>query len=337
MEYKEKDPKEIIVIHSNIYDPIYNLAYEAYLTETVVKDKLIIFLWQNSNTIVVGRNQNPWKECQVKKFLDENGRIIRRLSGGGAVYHDLGNLNFSLIANKEYYNVPRHIEKIKESMSYLGLNVAYSGKNDLSIDGKKFSGHAFFSNGENKCHHGSILINTNLKLLGNYLTPSKLKIKTKSVDSVRARVMNLVEADSNIDVKAVGTSIAKAFLKDVRPENTKEKVIGIKEIEEEAPMWVDKFKTWSWTYAEIPSFDVTMEKRFNWGTIEVGLLVKNSQIKNFQITTDSNETQCFFDIMSSLEGMAFEKELILETIENIKSENLDIIRDFKLLLLELLS
>lgn len=325
--------KKIRVVESSINDPVYNLSYEAYLTESVDKETLILFLWQNEHTIVIGTNQNPWKECQCKKFSEDKGKIIRRLSGGGAVYHDLGNLNFSIIAHKDHYDVDYNIEKLKKAINLLELKPEFSGKNDLTIQGRKFSGHAYFEIEENRCHHGSILVNSNLSTLSRYLTPSKLKISSKSIDSVRSRVANLTDFDPSINVRKVSESIIRCF---------EENLITIHEtankfsIEDMASNWLDLFSRWSWTFGESPNFDVSLEDRYNWGTVELNLKITNNKISDIKIYTDSNETKYFQNLMHSLTGLNFDEEIILSSIESVFSDNLNIMIDMKSLINKLI-
>jgi len=306
------------IIQSTSDDPVYNLAYEAYLTETVTTDQPVLFLWQNKHTIVVGRHQNPWKECLVNKFIGDGGQVIRRLSGGGTVYHDEGNLNFSIIDHQSTYCVEKNIAMLKKAMASLGFEVTYSGKNDLTISGKKFSGHAFFKRGEGCCHHGAILVDTNLTTLSHYLTPSKLKIQTKSIDSVRARVTNLSDLDTGVTVGKVSHAIGYHFSS---TEASNLVVVDRDKIKSDAPVWVEHFSGWDWTYAESPPFDISLEARYNWGTIEVGMTVSNKVINAITIHTDSNDSDLFTAVIHSLEGCAFNKDAIDSAIDNACNEN----------------
>lgn len=304
------------IIISSIREAVYNLAFEAQLVENVKQGETIIFLWQNDHTIVVGRHQNPWKECLVEKFAKDGGRVIRRLSGGGAVYHDGGNLNFSIINHEDDYDVSRNISVLKKAMASLGFEVEYSGKNDLTIRGRKFSGHAFFKIGQGCCHHGAVLVDTNLAVLSHYLTPSKLKIQTKSVDSVRARVANLSDLGEGISVNDVSNAIANHFSAEADIE-----IAGKDDIQKHARGWVDHFGRWEWTYAESPSFDVSLEERYSWGTVELEIKIEGKKISSFRIYTDSNETEIFTNLIGAVEGCDFDEESLESEIEKTCGEN----------------
>ena len=135
---------KLTYIESDQVNPYKNLAVEEYLLLHCEDKECILYLWQNQNTVVIGRNQNAWKECKVTKLEEENGHLARRLSGGGAVYHDLGNLNFTFLVNKDEYSLEKQLQVIINAMGRLGLKAEKSGRNDILIDGKKFSGNAFY-------------------------------------------------------------------------------------------------------------------------------------------------------------------------------------------------
>lgn len=189
--------KYLIAISTNPYE---NLALEHCLINSVTKDTGILFLWQNDNTIVCGRNQDIYSECLVDEFLKQNGKIVRRCSGGGTVYHDLGTLNCSLITHSSHNESESCINLIIKALEELKITAEFNQKNDLVIANKKISGCANYQVKEKLCQHSSILINTDLEKIGHYLTPEKTKLKRNFVSSVRSRVMNLSEICPNLTV-----------------------------------------------------------------------------------------------------------------------------------------
>ena len=214
---------KLTYIESDQVNPYKNLAVEEYLLLHCEDKECILYLWQNQNTVVIGRNQNAWKECKVTKLEEENGHLARRLSGGGAVYHDLGNLNFTFLVNKDEYSLEKQLQVIINAMGRLGLKAEKSGRNDILIDGKKFSGNAFYEQEKHCYHHGTIMVDVNKEILSRYLTVSKDKLKSKGVDSVKSRVTNLVEAGKIKDVEvysdALNIELAEAipkFLKGIK-------------------------------------------------------------------------------------------------------------------------
>ena len=191
--------------------PYQNLAVEEYLLLHCGENECILYLWQNRNTIVIGRNQNAWKECLVSKLEEENGFLVRRLSGGGAVYHDLGNLNFTFLVRKPNYDLNKQLDVILRAVQKLGVHAEKSGRNDILVDGHKFSGNAFYEQGDYCYHHGTLMVNVNLSELSKYLTVSKEKLQSKGVDSVRARVANLSEYAPNMTMDLLREKLLEAF------------------------------------------------------------------------------------------------------------------------------
>ena len=195
--------EKITYIESNQFSPYRNLAVEEYLLLHCEDKECILYLWQNQNTVVIGRNQNAWKECKVESLEENGGHLARRLSGGGAVYHDLGNLNFTFLVSKENYSIDRQLEVIVKAVQKLGAKAEKSGRNDILIDGKKFSGNAFYEQEQHCYHHGTLMMNVNKEMLSKYLTVSKEKLQSKGVDSVKSRVTNLVDYIPDLTLEAL--------------------------------------------------------------------------------------------------------------------------------------
>ena len=171
-----------------------NLALDGWLLERRVgDDDLILYFYVNRSAVIIGKNQNPRKECDIQKMRRDGVELVRRLSGGGAVYHDSGNLNFSFIAGKNRFDKMRQHIFILNCIRSLGIDCTFSGRNDLLAGGRKFSGNAYTSKGSAKQHHGTLLVDSSLDKLMDYLTVDERKLRSKGVDSVRSRVCNLKE------------------------------------------------------------------------------------------------------------------------------------------------
>ena len=192
-------------------DPYWNLATEKLLFERVEDNCCILYLWQNKNTVVIGRNQNPFAECRMSLLKEENVHLARRLSGGGAVYHDLGNLNFTFLLRDEDYDLARQQSVIQTACAYAGIRAEISGRNDILADGKKFSGNAFYHSRGHAYHHGTLLIDTDGEKLSRYLTPPKAKLAAKGIASVRSRVVNLRELSPQLTCKQMMQYMCDAF------------------------------------------------------------------------------------------------------------------------------
>lgn len=190
--------------------PYYNLALERSLFDFVDEDTVILYLWQNSHTIVIGKNQNAYAECKVDEFIGAGGTLARRPSGGGAVYHDLGNLNFSIICKESIAKEHTYQRIVKEALRIFGIVSEFNGRNDLTVDDKKFSGNAFYVKDDVLCQHGTILINSDFKELSKYLTPDISKLERNHVKSVESRVVNLSEISDKITVESMKEAMIKA-------------------------------------------------------------------------------------------------------------------------------
>ena len=190
--------------------PYYNLALERSLFDFVDEDTVILYLWQNSHTIVIGKNQNAYAECKVDEFIKDGGTLARRPSGGGAVYHDLGNLYFSIICKESIAKEHTYQRIVKEALRFFGIVSEFNGRNDLTVDGKKFSGNAFYVKDDVLCQHGTILINSDFKELSKYLTPDISKLERNHVKSVESRVVNLSEISDKITVESMKEAMIKA-------------------------------------------------------------------------------------------------------------------------------
>lgn len=196
---------------TDTHDPYYNLAVEQYLFKYCSSEITILYLWQNDNTIVIGHNQDMYAECRTAEFLAQGGKIARRRSGGGAVYHDLGNLNYSIICHKDNTETADYKKIIISALSRVGAEAVYNGRNDILIGSRKISGTAVYCIGDNVCQHGTLLINTDINKMQYYLTPDSNKLKRNAVSSVSARVINLSEIISEIAVE----KMQRAFIDSV--------------------------------------------------------------------------------------------------------------------------
>ncbi len=196
---------------SETTDPFANIACEEALMDAVQPGEYLLFLWQNAHTIVIGRNQNAWKECRVAEFEEDGGTIARRLSGGGAVYHDTGNLNFTFIAADEDYDLAMNMQVICDAVRSFGLEAELSGRNDVTIDGAKFSGNAFYRSSGRRCHHGTLMIDVDTAKLARYLNPDPKKLASKGVDSLRSRVANLSDLCPRITVESLSLALIEAL------------------------------------------------------------------------------------------------------------------------------
>ena len=272
-----------LVCESRSTDPHYNLALEETLL-TRADDAVILYLWQNQNTVVIGRNQNPWKECRTALLQQEGGHLARRLSGGGAVFHDLGNLNFTFLMPQGLYDLDRQLSVIQSAVRSFGIEAERSGRNDILARGRKFSGNAFYKNGRQAYHHGTILIDADMEKLSRYLNPSKAKLSAKGVDSVRSRVGNLRELNAGITIDAMKAALTEAFA---------EIYGGPVEKIECAPdeALAERYRSWEWNFGQKLPFSFEWEDRLDFGCVRIEATVENGIIRSARVYTDAMDWQ----------------------------------------------
>lgn len=284
--------KRIQVIISHQYDPFLNRAVEQYLTEHQEDGVVTMYLWKNQRTVVIGYNQNPYAECNVKLLLDEGGHLMRRGTGGGAVYHDLGNINFSFIADKKLYDVRKQLSVIQDALLGYGLETEISGRNDLTCQGRKFSGNAFAKGTTNNLHHGTILIKTDGAMMQRYLIVDKAKLLKNGVKSVASRVVNLNELVPELTSENIKQPLIEAFEKtyegkaSVLDFNNLAQTPEVQDIKERISSYEFLFGRWE-------QFKTTKKSRFAWGGVEIALKVDeaNATIKDVQIASDCLDTE----------------------------------------------
>ena len=268
--------------------PYPNFGMEEYLLYHVEEEEGILYLWQNEKTVVIGRNQNAWKECRREELEAAGGHLVRRLSGGGAVFHDLGNLNFTFITRKENYDVTKQTEVILRAVKKLGIHAERTGRNDITAEGRKFSGNAYYETGDFCCHHGTILLSVDKEEMARYLNVSREKLKSKSVDSVRSRVTNLCEFVPDLTVRRMGQCLEESFgevyglpVRPFPPERMDES---------EAAERTARFASWDWKYGRKIPFSDESAARFSWGEVQVLVLVEQGRVREAKIWSDALDT-----------------------------------------------
>lgn len=307
---------------SKSFEPWFNLAVEEYLTATIKSNQVILYLWQNNNSVVIGSNQNPWKECDVGKIRDTGIKLARRQSGGGAVFHDKGNLNYTFITENGLFNTEKQFSVIIDAVKSFGLNAIFSGRNDILINNIKFSGNAFFSDDQASYHHGTLLIDSNLSTLSGILTPSKQKIESKGIDSVRARVMNLKDLSRDISIHSMKERIIESFEEHYGGIDSK---TDLTEHSYDSDTFNQMYKTqssWEWIYGDSPSFEAVHSNKFIWGEIEIGFNLIDGKIINSKIYSDSLITSFGKKLTKAFKGVKYDSDNIKEAIDSIDpSEN----------------
>lgn len=298
-------------------NPYRNLALEEILVDESRDDTVTLYLWQNDHTIVIGRNQDAWRECKVGEFEADGGHIARRLSGGGAVYHDMGNQNFTFIANVKDYDVERHTEVIRRAARLFGIDAVRSGRNDILADERKFSGNAFYRSGDKCYHHGTILINTDMTVLAKYLNPSPEKLQGKGIASVKSRVVNLAELSGEITTAKMVDALTKAFedVYETKPEILSEEAYDTDRLRE----LTKKYASREWRLGEPKPYTARYYGRLSFGEIDIRLNVIGGRIDTATVYSDANDATLAPRVAAAINelsvgGLAFDEPRVASMI-----------------------
>ncbi|MPM06170.1 Lipoate-protein ligase LplJ [bioreactor metagenome] len=309
----------ITYIESPSTDPAFNLALEEYVFKNLPRDKTYFMLWQNDNAIIVGRHQNTAEEVNAVYVSEHNIKVVRRLSGGGAVYHDLGNLNYTFIADAkdaqvidlQYFCLPliRALEK-------LGVHAGMQGRNDIVIDGKKFSGNSQYIKDDRIMHHGTILFDSDLSVLSEALKADPEKFESKGVKSVRNRVTNLRP------YLPEGTTL-KQFREALLANMTEGEELETYTLSPADLMGVQKirqgrYELWDWNYGVSPDYTVRRSKRFpSCGLVELRIQVVEGRIANLAVFGDFIGNGDADELAGELKGCRMERRALTAVLELI--------------------
>lgn len=309
---------------SNTNDTAFNIALEEYCFKNLRDQDEIFLLWINEPSIIVGKYQNTIEEINTEYTREHGINVIRRISGGGAVYHDLNNLNYTIISNKdkgkEGFDFKEFSKPIIDTLAELGVKAEFTGRNDLEIDGQKFCGNAQAYIKDRVMHHGCLLFNVEFSALANALKVSKDKIESKGVKSVRARVTNILpHLKEPITVNEFAEKIL-GYMKKHNPNMTEyhfseEEIEKIKERAEYK-------RSWEWNYGESPEYNISRSHRFPKGKIEIFANVINSKITSIKFYGDFfGKNEELTDIENLLIDVKYTPEDVKKALENIEINN----------------
>lgn len=302
----------MLVVRTKDLDPWRNLAREELCLERVEQGGRILFLWQSSDAVVVGKNQNPWLECSLAAMEKGGAKLARRLSGGGAVFHDAGNLNFAFLMPRREYKDKTIFNIVIEALKHFGIQAVVMGKSSLAVNGRKVSGNAFCYRHENVLHHGTLLISTDLEKMSRYLTSACRHIHSRAISSNPAPVANLREMVDSITVPQMAVVLAET----AAAEWNQQVQWGGDEMFD--PKVLDpvekKYASWEWRFGMTPKFDVEMSWRFNWGGARAGLLVEKGIIRQSQVDLKGDYERIASVISQVLAGTRFFEEDIVDCL-----------------------
>jgi lipoate-protein ligase A len=306
-------------IINNSTNPYFNLALEEYLLKIDDSPANKLILWQNEPTIVVGKNQNTLEEINYQYVKENRIKVVRRLTGGGAVYHDQGNLNFTFIINRG--NFPKtdfsvFAEPIIYCLANLGIKAEFDGRNDITVDRKKFSGNAQYYYKDRLLHHGTILFDSDLSVLGNVLKPKK-NYASKAVKSVKSRVTNLkAYLPSAITIQTFKQLLAESIFKyHNRP--YRECVLTENDINEVNKLAAAKYSTWEWNFGSSPAFNYQKELTFAGGNLTLNLNINQGLIKECKFYGDFFEHHPVEELEAILTGQRYEENNLQSLLEKV--------------------
>ena len=310
----------MLLINNTNTNAYFNLAMEEYFLKNTNED--IFLLWQNENSIIVGKNQNTLSEINYDYVKENNIKVVRRLSGGGAVFHDLGNINFTFIScnDNSFSDFKKFTMPIVEALKELNVHAEFSGRNDLLIDGQKFSGNAQYNYKNKVMHHGTLLFSSEINDLSNALKVKPSKFQGKSVKSVKSRVTNI---SSHLDKKMTVLEF-KDYLMDFinkRDENSHFYELNDKDVESINKLVEDKYSTWEWNFGYSPKYSLYNEVKYPGGNLEFSLDVHDGLIKDIKFFGDFFGKEDISFIENKLRNVKHNEYSIKSALEDVDINN----------------
>ena len=299
-------------------DPYYNMAFDEFCLESLPIDEPVFFLWQNRPAVIVGLNQEVNTEVNLDYLNKNNIALVRRVTGGGAVYHDLGNLNYTIVGRSEDLerDYPEYASILMKALQELGIPATLSGRNDILVDGKKVSGFAKRVCKNRLMVHGTLMYDVDLEVLPQALTPSASKLQSKGIASVRSRVANLRDYLPEVaDIQAFSQrleEILSCHYTDTEYQLSAEDLASIQRLADE------KFAQWEWNYGRSPKATLTHSARLACGTVEIHLKIAENRIVFCQFGGDFLGNLPTSEVESALNGMVYEANAIRECLKKME-------------------
>lgn len=303
---------------SETNDTAYNVALEDYAFNNLTDVDEIFMLWINEPSIIIGKNQNALAEINSDFVKENNIRVIRRISGGGAVYHDLNNLNYTLIAprqNENAFDFKAFSQPVIRTLAKLGISATFSGRNDIEIDGQKFCGNAQAYSKDRILHHGCLMFDVDVSVLSNALNVKENKIVSKGIKSVRSRVTNIKQ---HLTQEMTVDDFKQALFDEMKTTRPDLEPYILSEADQEAiRKLASKKASWDWNYGKAPAYDLRKDLKYSFGNIEVLLETSNSILKQVTFYGDFFGIRDVAELAEELKGLTLEESAIKTKIESL--------------------
>lgn len=310
----------MLYVRNDSNNAYFNIALEEYMFKrSLITGETYVILYINNPAIIIGKHQNTIEEVNSQYVKENNILVVRRMSGGGAVYHDEGNLNFTYIikADKEdVNNFKKFTLPVINALDKMGIKVELSGRNDLTIDGKKFSGNAQYYRRGRLLHHGTILFNSKMGNLTKALNVKQEKIQSKGIKSIRSRVTNIIDYLPEEGSIQEFKELLLGYLFEEQG-SIKEYKLTQEDIENVNQLVKEKYNTWEWNWGESPAFDIQKSNRFPIGLIDVRLNIAEGIITQCKIYGDFFGSGDIEDIENKLQGVKYREKEIMKVLDKI--------------------
>ncbi|MBH0162563.1 lipoate--protein ligase [Fictibacillus sp. 26RED30] len=309
----------LFIDNENITDPRVNLAIEEFALKHLDINETYLLFYINEPSIIIGKNQNTVEEINADYVRDEGIHVVRRLSGGGAVYHDLGNLNFSFITKDDgnsFHNFKKFTDPVVKALKKLGVNAELSGRNDILADGKKISGNAQFSTKGRMFSHGTLLFDSEIENVVSALNVRMDKIESKGIKSIRSRVTNIREhLDEDMTMEEFKQTLLAYLFEEL--DSVPKYELTEKDWEEIRKISRERYANWDWNYGKSPKFNVELSNRFAAGSVDIRLHIVKGIIQESKIFGDFFGVGDVSDIENKLNGVRYDREAIEEVLEDL--------------------
>ncbi|MBR3356088.1 MAG: lipoate--protein ligase [Oscillospiraceae bacterium] len=312
--------EKLYLAYADGSDPARNLAIASVLMDNVLPGEIILYIWQNDNTVLIGRNQDIRKEVNLKAIERDGVHVMRSSAGGAAIYHDTGNLNFSFIARDGDFSAERQTAIILDAIRSLGFDAEIKERGDIFINGKKVTGGGFYHYNGASLQYGTVLVNCDISKVMEYIVPDPERFSERGLAQISSRMANLCDTIPSVTVEEVGSSIVSACEREYNTKNILYNLPNRDLLEQKEFL----YRSRTWIYGRSIEYDHSCEKRFSWGQLRFEFQTENGEISNLRVLSDSTEPTVIDDIREALLGVPFNTKAMVKALRYVeKSQERD--------------